>query len=85
MRFKLWGAKQVRLEGTWHICKHEFAVKAAHLKGEWTQQECKKCHVAATTEFGDRLMILVNPSTNRPYQFEPWGCAKPNALGIGLE
>ena len=69
------------LRDTWHICKHNFVLEMTNK--EYQEYSCKKCGVAATNQYSDTLMILVNVKINRPYFFEPWGVNR-NTKGIGV-
>ena len=73
------------LKNTWHICNHSFEVKKVDIKGRYTEQQCKFCHVNATTQFNETLLILVDPETNHPYKLDPWGLAGKSTPGINLK
>lgn len=72
------------LKDTWHCCNHEFVTKAVDLKADWVEQECKKCHVNATTQYRDTRLILIDPISNHPFKFDPWGVTSQPTKGIRL-
>ena len=68
------------IKKTWHVCEHDF--KAVAVNEDAQDFECQKCHVSATNRYAGKKLILVNPESNAPLDFEPWGNSKALCISI---